>query len=838
MTTPEDMLRLKRAVEAAGDDAAAAERALAILGRESPALAGVARRALQTSAEMGDFLMPPHASAVEHVSSQAMLSATVARRIGPYRLLRPLGAGGMGAVFYAIRDDGAFDQEVAIKVTRPDIRSERLLARFERERRLLARLDHPNIARMFDGGATDDGEQYLVMEHVDGDAIDVWCRERRLSRAERVQLFLPICASAQCAHERMVVHGDIKPANILVGRDGVPKLVDFGVSRSATDEETEPVDREGAGPTLGAGGTPGYASPEQLSGAPLRPASDVYSLGATLNELLGGESAQDRDLRAIVARATAMDPAARYSAAIALAEDLGRWLRGEPVAARRRTPMYVAKKWAGRHRRLIAGAAGVVICATAATAVIWAAQNRAAAARRDAGTARAMAAEAEQRSQRVAEILSATIGSLEPGETAEGSMSVAARTLERRLAQLADQPLVEADVRIALARMHIPRWEWGHVATHLERAVALLRAHGRRGDLTPFSETLTLLGRAKAHMGEISSVPIMEEAVGVEQTLHGPLHPRTAAAVGALGYALWCDRASQDLGRAEKMYRRSLDIFGQGEARHSPDHARVLMSYAMFLDAQSRPEEAEERLTQAADMFRALPPTRDRYRAECMSMLAGFRLRDERYSEAEALMHAWLEATPHGAHDDSVSRGYWRLCITCTQQGRHEEAIDWALEGFKEDLLLLGLANPSSLTQAAELRGRLASREAPIAALLIDAFNVLRASEAPPVRSISRLCFAGEVLSDGGHHADAEAVLRECDARASQDLPPEHVRAGIIRCALGQCLALQGRRDEAAPLLARAADELAVSVGGDHKIARLARQRAEANANGTTHRAN
>lgn len=208
------------------------------------------------------------------------------RRIGPYRVISELGRGGMGVVYLAERADGAYDQEVALKVLPAATATKALRARFLLERRILARLEHPGIARILDGGLTDDGEPYFALERVKGRPLTAWCDVRRLSIRERLRLFVSVCEVVQFAHSRLVVHRDLKPSNILVTDDGDLKLLDFGIAKLLADEE-------GAEPTvltqLGHRPfTPVYAAPEQLRREPVTAATDVYALGVLLYELLTG----------------------------------------------------------------------------------------------------------------------------------------------------------------------------------------------------------------------------------------------------------------------------------------------------------------------------------------------------------------------------------------------------------------------------------------------------------------------------------------------------------------------------------------------------------------------
>jgi non-specific serine/threonine protein kinase/serine/threonine-protein kinase len=224
------------------------------------------------------------------------VDAAHARRIGPYRLVREIGHGGMGAVYLAVRDDDAFQKRVAVKVLRRGMDTDAIISRFRNERQILAGLDHPNIARLIDGGSTADGLPYFVMEYVDGAPIDEYADAQHLDTTARLDLFQQVCAAVQYAHQNLIIHRDIKPANVLVTRDGVPKLLDFGIAKL--------VNPELAGHTLAPTAlglqlmTPEYASPEQVRGDPVTTATDVYSLGMLLYELLTGRRPYELGSRA------------------------------------------------------------------------------------------------------------------------------------------------------------------------------------------------------------------------------------------------------------------------------------------------------------------------------------------------------------------------------------------------------------------------------------------------------------------------------------------------------------------------------------------------------------
>ena len=310
--------------------------------------------------------------------------------VGHYRLVRELGRGGMGTVFLAERNDDEYHAQVAIKLVRPGMDTEFILTRFRRERQTLARLQHPNIARLLDGGTTAKGVPYIVMEYIDGPSLTKYAKQRILSVPDRLHLFRAICAAVDYAHRNFVVHRDVKPGNILVGPDGVPKLLDFGVCKLLRDDSAHDSVRTPL--------TPAYASPEQVHGGPVTPLSDIYSLGVILYELLAGilpyrrenpsspatshafgtapimlpsvaAAAKDRtrarqlsgDLDHIVMRALERDPAHRYQWAAQMADDLDRYFANEPIHARSQSRSYVASKFIQRNKGKVSALLAVIL---------------------------------------------------------------------------------------------------------------------------------------------------------------------------------------------------------------------------------------------------------------------------------------------------------------------------------------------------------------------------------------------------------------------------------------------------------------------------------------------
>ena len=310
---------------------------------EDVALLREAESILASYMEAGSFLERPATGAPE-----------AGLRLGPWLLEEEVGVGGMGRIYRASRADGLYAQKVAVKVLRRGMDTDRILAHFQAERQILASLNHPHIARLLDGGATQDGRPFFVMEFIDGQPLDRWMAERGPGVEERLRLFQQVCGAVQYAHQRLVVHRDIKPANILVTGDGVPKLVDFGIAKLL-----------GSGPEVTLAEermlTPAYASPEQMAGAEVTTASDVYSLGLVLRQLVAGVGG---DIETVVGKALEEDPGRRYGSAGQLAEEIQRYLDGLPVEARKPTAAYRMARFVGRNR-VLAGAAVLLVLALA-----------------------------------------------------------------------------------------------------------------------------------------------------------------------------------------------------------------------------------------------------------------------------------------------------------------------------------------------------------------------------------------------------------------------------------------------------------------------------------------
>src|SRR5450755_1121076 len=437
---------------------------------DDPAVEAEVASLLQAATDCGDFLGTPAAPAAIAAPPHQPLPSDA--RIGAWRLLRAIGRGGMGEVYEAERADGGFAQRAALKLLRPEATEQ--MRRFHAERQILARLDHPGIARLYDGGVAPDDRPYMAMEFVEGHTLIAHCALTRASLEQRLQLFVQVCDAVAYAHHHLVVHRDLKPANILVTTEQQVKLLDFGIAKLLDDAES---DASAQTRTLAAPLTPLYAAPEQLTGGTITTATDVYALGLLLFELLTGElpwaqssapaaqvlravqaraapaasavaaaSAQPPvaarsirgDLDAIVAKALRTEPVHRYATVDAMRRDVEHAQRGEPIAAREGAKMYAVGHLLRRYRWAAAAAASVFVAlAIGLGLAAW--QAHRAATERD--IARRDAAREEALRYHLTGLFRNAIA--DHGKESPTAKSMLDKSAQRVLREYSDQPLLE-----------------------------------------------------------------------------------------------------------------------------------------------------------------------------------------------------------------------------------------------------------------------------------------------------------------------------------------------------------------------------------------------------------
>ena len=515
--------------------------------------------------------------------------------VGPYRLVRELGRGGTGAVWLAERADAGFEQQVALKLLKRGLDTDAIVARFLDERRILARLRHPHITLFMDGGVSEQGQPWFAMEWIDGQRITDWCDARRLGLRERVTLFLDVVGAVQYAHQQLVVHRDLKPGNVMVTADGQVKLLDFGIAKvldvASASAEAATLTRMGWRML-----TPEYAAPEQLRGEPAGTATDVYALGVLLYELLAGcrpppageraaalrrpsgaiadaaaatrAGSVDRlrrvlhgDLDTIVLKALHAEPALRYGTALALGEDLQRWLQDQPVQARPDSAWYRARRFVARHRWGVAAAVIVAVSlAGGAMLALWQAGE----ARRQAQLAEEQTKEAEKqarRAEQAKDFLVKIVSQSDPyawrdskEPTVGEVLDAGARLVDEDLSQT---PELHAEMLVALGNIYESRGQ-------LDRAEGLIRRSlQERRDLfgeehQAYADSLFQLSSVLYAKGDWkgSQAAATRAAAIFERTLGD--HPSTAMAYEGMAYALGM---GSDPEQAMKLQARALDIY-------------------------------------------------------------------------------------------------------------------------------------------------------------------------------------------------------------------------------------------------------------------------------------
>ncbi len=655
------------------------------------------------------------------------------RRIGHYRLTELIGEGGMGVVYLAERED-EFRQRVAIKLLRCAGESQEVMARFRAERQTLAALNHPNVVALLDGGSTEDGLQYLVMERVEGTPIDQYCATHALDLTARLHLFLQVCAAVQYAHQNLVVHCDLKPSNILVTAEGVPKLLDFGIAKLLAPQRAA-----AAYKTVGAQRpfTPEFASPEQFLGKPVTTATDIYGLGMILFRLLTDGSPYhfethsdvemisavcvqepqrpsavtsnpakrgrlEGDLDAIVLKALRKEPQERYGSVEHLAEDIRRHLDGRPVMAHRGTLRYRALKFAKRNRVSVAAAAVVLLAVVGGVAgITW-----------EAGVAMAARARAERRFQDVQKLAKFMLFDFHDAvQKLPGSTPVQQMLVERSLRYLdslaqeahgdpeLELDLVEAYVRLGDVQGNPYKPNLGDTAGALasyRKALAIGGPLARERASDP--KVAQAVARVHSRMGDVLMVTRQTKEAAAEARLAVEAldkvvaaHPadvearvELASSLEGLGDQL--GKALGDRGAAQTTFRKSL---GHWEAVVAADPNHVLARRAVAvvsmkladIESAQDPRGALDRLQKALTILAGLPAAEQaavatrRVEASIRQHIADcqWALNDTK-GAIESYQQAIGTYTGLVAHDPTNARAQYDLVVALNNVGETYEA--------------------------------------------------------------------------------------------------------------------------------------------------------------------
>lgn len=745
--------------------------------------------------------------------------------LGPYRILNCIGTGGMGSVYLAARADAAFEKQVAVKVVHTGMASELVRSRFEHERQILARLDHPNIARILDAGTTDDGLPYFVMEYVQGLPLDEYCDSRGLSTARRLQLFLDLCSAVQYAHQNLIIHRDLKPTNVLVTADGVPKLLDFGIAKlldpSAPDQTQ----------TLVRMLTPEYASPEQVLGLPVSTASDVYSLGVLLYLILSGhppyrvkggapfeiervvceeepekpsikvgsteevtrkgqphqltpeevsrtrEGDPERlrlrlrgDLDTIVLKALRKEPQHRYGSVDQLAEDIRRHLEGTPVIARKGTFWYKTGKFIRRHRAGVGAALLLFVALTGGiAATLWEAQT---------------AARERDKAQTEADKAIQVIGFLQnmlyaAGE--EGREVKVAEVLDRTAKvidkELSTQPDVAATIHLTLGFSYRGLGRYSEAEREI-RAALKFHERSHHPDTRQLAIATHNLAEILHDRGDLKAAqPHYLKAASLLRTIPSERYDNLPATLTGLG------KLMLDLnrpGEAERLYMESLDLYREGGRNETSNYAEVLNNLAVFYGSKGDFQAAEPLHREALRIILKL------------------------YGEDHRIVGFTL----------------YNLGGVLESQGKIAEAELFYQRALAVRRRVLGEKHPEVIIVLATLTGLLAGQHRGEEAEQMGTQAVAQARnglpEGHPLIAYS-LIMLGEALVKDEKAAQAEPSLREALKMREKTFPPGHWLLGSTQSALGICLSAQKRYREAEPVLLSAYDNLMNSRGLKHE---------------------
>ncbi|MDQ2890734.1 MAG: serine/threonine-protein kinase [Gemmatimonadota bacterium] len=799
------------------------EAVLAPAADGNKALFDSVMRLLAAAHEDTQLFEHPRFLADDDSRAEERLGSVVAR----YRLMRLVGSGGMGTVYEGLRADEAYEQRVAVKVVRPTVTTSGMADRFRDERQILATLEHRNIARLLDGGETEQGDPFFVMEFVEGTSITKYCDKGSLSINDRLKLFLQACNAVQHAHGKLVVHRDLKPANILVTSDGSVKLLDFGV---ATLLRARAATHPGDGVHNARLITPEYASPEQLRGAPASVVSDVYSLGAVLYELIAGRrpfvfgdrttraaldameleaappsesvSAQAAiatgmrsvavlrrklrgDLDDIACKALRLEPSERYESVQQFADDLRRYLAGQPVLAHGDSLPYRTRKYVHLHWPGITAAA-VAAAALLAGSVAALLQSR----KSDVERARSAQVSAFLQDMLAApDARNATHPvNAQPGSNLSDILDAAA---DRAGIVLTADPAVESVVRKTLGRTYTAIGKYDQGVTQLTLAIGIDRRIGAPA-LPDIATDLNDLGESQLERGNNYAADTLFRAE-LEICRTGDRRADTAhvcvTVLNNLGGATWFENK---LAESEELYRHALIEHRRTFGPDALSTAIVLGNLGGVLDARGKLNEAERRYREALDVYASIGGRYLPQRAFTLTNLAQNLERRGQFVAASALVREAI---------DVISRS--------SSPNHPDAALAWIqLGGIDRE------AGNVSLAEAETARGlKILPRDGPIARRLY-------------VQAITRVALLQLAERKPGI---ARATIATALDSASLEFSPEDPRFAEVQDALGQILVAQHDRPGALRALEASHATLAHAFGERHpETALVARHLADA----------
>jgi serine/threonine-protein kinase len=825
-----------------------------------PELRRQVQRLLAADARESPFLDRPPG---EILASALTGELAAGERLGPYRLLRPLGRGGMGTVYLAAGDDAQDERLVAVKILHSGLESTLLRRRFLAERQILARLDHPGLARLYTVGSTEDGRPYLVMERIDGEPVDVYCDRHRLTIDRRLELFRLICAAVEHAHQHLLVHRDLKPANILVTAEGAPKLLDFGIAKQlAATPETDSRTRTGLRVM-----TPSYASPEQVKGEAVTTVSDVYSLGVLLYELLCGRSPyplpEDAplyeierficegepekpsgallraggppagtlaalrgtspaglrrrlagDLDNIVLKALRKDPAQRYESVSRLSLDLERHLQSLPVSARPDTWGYRARTFLRRYRTAAAVAAVVLLLAAGLVASLLI-QSRRIVRERD-------------KTRQTLSFLVDTFKEADPhhlrGErlTAREILDQGADRVSR---ELADQPDVQSAVMDAIGEVSLGLGRNDQAAPMLEKALALRRRALGPGSLD-VAQSLRHLAELRMEQSDYAGAErLLRQALDIERRRLGESSAEVAGTLNQLGQAI---ARRGDFRSAEPLHRQALAIARRAEGPRGPTVAESLLHLARRRDESGDYPAAEALYQQGLALEKQLlgeqSPVYARYQADYVYVLGN----QGKFKQAEAVLRRSLAVQRQALGDGHPAVAQLLNDLAVTRQGQgdlqgaealYRQALAGLRTGYGESSALVGdtLGNLGAVLESER-------RFAEAIPLHEEALAVRRRIYGDHDQRVAHsLLHLAKARRELGQLDAALPLARQSMAILQDTLGPGHPLTAYPSEALGLILRDQGKPAEAEPLLRRGVELLSRSVPPGHPQVALAR---------------